>query len=407
MNKLDPAYFHKIYGAHKPRVTYYGRDLLDYALMILLTALVVVFSYGLGHAISVVSLLICAFMLAMFMVRHGIEVRVPLIMRRPQDVLYMFVYKLENLPPLYLIALGLLLLENVLIGATPNLPHHVELMRNVALTLFYVHFLSITGYRTAILVDHLAKKELAREILMQTPWKRVINEKTNITFEILHAYGTGVLTHIVLITPWYLVITHASFSVIFLPVVCLINVVVHLRWLKATNKWFYRDHWLGHNSELEFIFIHGTHHDAIPCGLIGVAGNGFLEGITRGTLAFPIPFYNPIIPFLVYTYEIKQDIDLHQYVPGIIPKMPKKTMEIGQHVVHHYGRLEPYSVGIKLNQPIVAEEYKRFFDVSATVRQLFPNELMNSIELDEELNGFQWDNPTFKNTLSLWDKYQK
>ena len=42
MKKHDPAIFHKLYGAHKPRVTYYGKDLLDYALMILLTALVVV-----------------------------------------------------------------------------------------------------------------------------------------------------------------------------------------------------------------------------------------------------------------------------------------------------------------------------------------------------------------------------
>src|SRR6267378_1276405 len=207
MPKSDPAIFHKLYGLKKPRVTYYEKDFLDYVLMMFLSALVVGFSYGFGHAVSIVGLALCAFTLVVFIIRHGIELGVPLILRRPQDVLYIFVYKLQNLRPMYFIALGLLLLENVLIAATPNLPHHVELMRTVALYLFYIHFISITVYRTAILIDHLAKKELVREVLMQTTWRRVINEKTNIALEIVHAYCTGLLTHIVLIAPWYIEIT--------------------------------------------------------------------------------------------------------------------------------------------------------------------------------------------------------
>lgn len=405
MTTHDPAVFHKLYGVHKPRVTYYGKDLIDYTLMILVTGAVIVLSYGFGHVLAWVGMALCAFMLVMFPVRHGVELKVPLFLRRPQDVLYMFVYKLQNLPPLYLVAIAVLLLENVLIAATPNLPHHVDWMRNLALVLFYTHILIITAYRTTILIKHLAKRELAREVLMQTPWKRVINAKTNITLEILHAYATGLLTHLVLITPWYVVMTHVKYSLVFMPFACLINLVVHLRWLKATNAWFYRDHWVGHNSEFEFIFLHGTHHDAIPCALIGVAGNGFLEGFFRGTLAFPIPFYNPIIPFLLYSYEIKQDMDLHQYIPGIYPKMPKAAVAIGQHSTHHYGRLEPYSIAIKLDQPDVPEAQKAFYG-SPKVRALFPDELMNSLKLDEELNGFKWDNPTHKNTLDLWDKYQ-
>ncbi len=406
MQKLDPTAFHKMHGLQKPRVTYYAKDFLDYTLMIALTALVVVLSFGIGHVMSYVGLALCAFALAMFVVRHGVELRVPLILRRPQDVFFMFLHKIQNLPLLYLIAIGVLLLENLLIAATPRLPHHVETMRTIGFVLFYASLLIITGYRTAILIDHLAKKEHAREVLMQTPWKRVINAKTNMTFEILHAYGTGLLTHIVLVTPWYVVMKYADFSLLFAPVVCLINIFVHLKWLKATNSWFYRDHWLGHNSELDFVYLHGTHHDAIPCGLIGVAGNGFLEGVTRGTLAFPIPFYNPIIPFLVYSYEIKQDIDLHQYIPGIYPRMPKRALEIGQHVVHHYGRLEPYSIAIKLDQPFVPEKQKAFY-ASPKIRILFPDELMNSAKLDEALDDFEWDNPTHKNALSLWDKYQQ
>jgi len=400
MKKNDPAIFHKLYGIKKTKIRYYGRDFLDYLLMILLSALVVSFSYGFGHVMSIVGLALCAFTLATFIVRHGIEFRVPVILKRPQDVLYMFMYKLQNLKLIYFIALGLLLLENVLIAATPNLPHHVELMRKVALYLFYIHFIYITAFRTAVLAGHLTKKELVREVLMQTPWKRVIKEKTNITLEIAHAYCTGLLTHIILIAPWYLVISYSSFSAIFLPLACLISVIVHRKWLKVFNAWFYRDHWLGHNSEFEFIFLHGTHHDAIPSGLIAVAENGFLEGFMRFTIGSPITFYNPVISFMIYTVEVKSDIERHQYIPGVFPRLPRRYMEIFQHSTHHYGLLAPYSIGAKLDQPSVAEDYKKGF-------AWLPDEIRNSVKLDEELTGFQWDNPTQQRILSLYDKYQK
>jgi hypothetical protein len=400
MTENDPGIFHKLYGEGKPRTTYYVRDFLDYALMILVSALVVVLSYGIGHGMSVIGLALCAFMLATFIVRHGIEFSVPLILRRPQDVLYMFVYKLQNLRPAWFIALVLLLVENVLVAATPNLPHHVELMRTIALWLFYTHFVSITIFRTAILSDHLAKKELVREVLMQTPWKRIITAKTNMTLEIFHAYVTGLLAHTLLIAPWYLVITHARFSVIFLPVVCLVNVIVHVKWIKVINRWFYRDHWLGHNSELEFIFLHGMHHDAIPSALIAVGENGFLEGFLRNTLGSPAPFYNPVISFLMSTYEVASDMYTHQYIPGVFPRLPRRFIEVAQHSTHHFGQLAPYSFGMKVDQPGISESLKK------ALRHM-PYALANSITLDEELTGFRWDNPAHQKIISLYDKYQK
>ncbi len=400
MTKSNPARFHKLYGLRKPKITYFGRDFLDYALMISLSALVIIVSYGLGRVMGILGLALCVFMVAMFIRRHGVQFRVPVILRRPQEVLHLFIYKLENAPPVFFMAVGLLLLENVLIAATPNLRHHVESIRKIAFYLFYIHFIGITVYRTAILVAHLAKKELVREILIQTPWRRVVRENTNITLEIVHAYCTGLLTHIVLIAPWYLVITYSRFSVLFLPLVCLINIVVELKWVKDHNAWFYRDHWLGHNSEFEFIFLHGPHHDAIPCGLIGAAEHGFLEGFLRATVAFPDPFYNPIIASIVYSWEVKQNIELHQYIPGIFPRLPRKLMEIAQHSTHHYGPLEPYSLGLKLDQPGISEDFKKTFD-------RVPEEVKNSIKLDEELTGFKWDNPTHRKILSLYDKYHK
>ncbi|HEX6160862.1 MAG TPA: hypothetical protein VF111_11895, partial [Thermoanaerobaculia bacterium] len=244
----SPAVFHELYGERKPRATYYGRDFLDYMLMIAISAVVIGLSYGVTHVLALTGYVLCAFTLAAFVIRHGIELRVPLIVRRPQDVVFMLLYKLRNLTPMYLVALAVLLLESVLIAATPKLPHFSDAMRTVALYLFYVHLGVITVYRTVILADHLAKKELVREVLMQTSWKRVITGKTNMTVEILHAFSTGLLAHIILIAPWFLVIKYASFSLLFLPVVAAINVAVQLKWIKRINAWFYRDHWLGHNA---------------------------------------------------------------------------------------------------------------------------------------------------------------
>src|SRR5262245_19230104 len=400
MRSHSPSSFHKLYGPQKPRIEYYAKDFLDYALMLALSALVIGLSYGSGHVMSLAGFALCAFALAVFAIRHGVDIRVPVIVRRPQDVLYMFVYKLQNLRSLYFSGLGLLLLENALIAATPTLPHHVDLMRTVGLYLLFSHFIALTAYRTVSLIDHLAKKELVREALMQTPWKRVVSEKTNITLEIIHAYCTGVLTHIVLIAPWYLVITHASFSVIFLPVVATINFAVQSKWVRAHNEWFYRDHWLGHNSECEFIYLHGTHHDAIPSGLIAVSDNGLLEGFMRYTIGAPLAFFNPVVPFAFYTIEVKMDIDLHQYIPGVFPRLSRSVLEVFQHSTHHYGRLEPYSVGAKRDQPGIAAESKRRF-------AWLPDEMANSFKLDEELTGLAWDNSTHRNTLALFDKYQE
>lgn len=400
MKNHDPGFFHKLYGARMPRVTYFARDFIDYVLMIAVTALVAGFAYGFRSAMAIAAFVLCAFMIASFMMRHGIELKTPVILRKPQEVLYMFAYKLQNLKSFYFIALGALLLENFLVARTPNLPHHDLWVRQMALYLFYIHFLSLTVFRTVLLVDHLAKKELVREILMQTAWRRAIKNDTNMTLEILHAYGTGILTHIILIAPWYLVITYSRFSLFFLPVLCILNFLLYVRWVKAINAWFYRDHWLGHNSEVEFVFLHGTHHDAIPSGLIAVGENGFLEGFLRFTIGAPGTFFDPITAFVVYTYEIQKDIYGHQYIPGVFPKNSKRSMEVYQHSTHHYGALEPYSFAFKVDRPEISEEYRNAY-------RNMPDEMRNSAKLDEELTGFKWDNPIQRKTLSLYDQYQK
>jgi hypothetical protein len=390
MKTADPAILHKLYTTNKPRVIYYKRDFVDYIFMVVLSALAVGFSYGFRSVISIIAFALCAFEIAAFVLRHGAEWCVPLIFKRPEEALYLFSYKLQNLKPAYFVALGLLALEALMIRATPNFPHHVDWMRKGALYLFYIHLIYITAYRTVSLIDHLLKREMIREILMQTPWQRAIKEDTNMTLEIVHAYCTGVLSHIILLAPWYLVIVYARFSLVFLVPVGVLNIIIHQKWLKTANSWFYRDHWLGHNSEFEFVYLHGSHHDAIPSGLIAVSENGFLEGFFRHTIGWPNPFYTPLIAFGLYMFEIKGDIELHQYIPGVFPKLAKEGIELYQHSTHHYGPLEPYGFAFKLGEK---GAYK-----------FMPEEMRNAIELDEQM-GFKWDNPIFRRTKALYEKY--
>ena len=393
--------FHYLYGTRKPRTCYYRRDSVDYMLSLLAAAIVAGLCFGFRHGMAIAAYVLCAVMLSTFIARHGFELRVPLILRRPQDLLYMIVYKLRNLQPMWYVAVSLLLLENVLIAATPGLPHHVEWTRTAAIWLFYAHFAGITVFRTAILVDHLAKRELVREVLMQTPWKRTINRKTNITLEIVHGYATGLFTHILFLAGWYLIITHVRYSLLVVPVACVVDFLIEMKWQTTINRWFYREHWVGHNSELEFLYLHGNHHDAIPSGMIAVGDTGALEGFFRNIIGPPVPFYNPVAAFLFLSHTVWFDMVTHQYIPGVYPRMPKLFISVFQHATHHFGQLAPYGFAIKTGQPGMAEKVK-----SSSLR-LLPKEMSNSIELDEELTGFQWDNPTYRNILSLFERYNE
>jgi hypothetical protein len=313
----------------------------------------------------------------------------------------MLIYKLQNIRMMFLVGLGILLADQLVIALTPNLPHASGLMRSITIGLFYTHLALLTIYRTVILVAYLRNKSAVQATLMETSWRSALARQPNITLQILHAYFTGVLTHLILIAPWYLVVTHVSYSVITFPIVLVLSFLVFRQYMRTYNQWFYRDHWLGHNSELEFLYLHGPHHDAIPSGLIGVSGNGFLEGVFRHSLGNPMAFYTPLAAFFLYTLEVLSDIHNHQYIPGIFPKMPRRFHEQAQHSTHHYGRLEPYGIGLKVDQPggLVGKK--------TLATKLYPDELRTSYLLDVELTGFQWDNDRHRSFLELFDKYQK
>jgi hypothetical protein len=400
MTELDDKHFHKLYGLKKPRMTYRKADFLDYTIMTMLCALVIFVAYGPTGALLLLGLALCGLLYFMFTLRHGVAFVMPLLLRRPQDVLYMLIYKIRNLQPMYPAAVAVFALDQLVIWATPQWPHNTELMHTIALFGFYAHFVGISIFRTAILVSHMLRRDTVRDALMESGFKLMISRRPSISLHVFHAYFTGLLAHLMLIAPWYIIITYFQFSVLTTPVMLLINFVIHMRVLKGFNDWFYRDHWLGHNSELEFVYLHGTHHDAIPCGLIGVAGNGHLEGFARHTLGYPMAFYNPVLAAALYTYDVVEDIKNHQFIPGVFPELPRRFHEVTQHSTHHWGGLEPYGIAVRLDpsDPLI-KKVKGF--------EFPPQELANSIKLDEQLTGFKWDNPVRKKFLRVYDKYQK
>ncbi|OCQ18819.1 hypothetical protein A7985_22650 [Pseudoalteromonas luteoviolacea] len=398
MLDVDVSKFHDLKGKVKRRMVYQKKDFFDYLIMLVFCSILSGSVYGWTSTLSVFIYILCAFMLVSFVIRHGFSLSVPIIFKRPQDVVLMFYYKLKNMHTVILFAMAFLLLENLIIYLTPGLPHMTDFTREAAIWLFFIHFIGFSIYRTVILFDHLRKKDKVQAFLMETQWKRKVNTQFGLYFEIFHGYLTGLLTHIVLLIPWYFVITTFHFSVLLMPLVCWINLLTAKRFMGKLGGWYYREHWLGHNHEFDFVYLHGPHHDALPSGMIAVAGNGFLEGVARYTFGIPHAFYNPLISFFNSTIDIKNDIDMHQYIPGVFPKLDRDVHDVFQHSLHHLGKLEPYGVGLKLDHPGASEKHRK-------MAKKMPESLHNSIGFDEKLNGYKWDNAAFRKYIKLYDKY--
>jgi hypothetical protein len=396
----DVRKFHFLFKGKSPRIFYKSEDALDYIFMSVISGAVVYFSYSSIPLIALTGVLGAIYFPIAFYFRHGFSWRLPIILRRPQDLIYCVIYKVMNTSPILVAAVALLAIENYLIYLTPDLPHNTVFMYRAAVGLFLLHLLGLSIYRTVILYHHIKALDRVVDVLSQSVWKRFVTSRKRATMELFHAYITGVFTHIVYLVPWFLLLTHIKYSLLFLPITFLIGFLMQKKFFRVQNSWYYRDHWLGHNSSFDFVYLHGPHHDALPTAMIGVAGNGFLEGFLRSTVGFPITYYNPLLAFLLFTFVVRADIGGHQYIPGLYPRATKGSANTIQHSTHHYGKLEPYGFAMKLDQPGTSEKAK------AAMRG-FPVEMTNAIELDEQLNGFEWDNATHRWYLGLFDDDEK
>ena len=400
MYKPDPKRFHKIYGKKTTRMDYHDKDYADYIIMSLLTALVAYACYGLENILGIAGIVLSLIMIVVFPMRHGFKLTIPHILKHPHEVVLKFVYQIQNMMPVYFIAIGVLLLENYFVYLTPDLPHHTETMREVAFWLLYLHFAGITIYRTRIFVVHLMRKEKCHEFLMQTVWKRQLRFNDNMTLEVFHAYFTGLLSHILLIAPWYLVISHTNYSLVFMPVAIIANFFTGKWFLKIFNDWVYRDHWIGHHNAFDFLYFHGPHHDAIPSGMIAVSGNGPLEGFMRHAMGVPAPFYHPLTAVLAYSSEVQGDMQGHQFIPGMYPKADIQFQKMNQHSMHHFGMIFPLSMALKTDQPDVNLDFHPQF-------KYLPDEMRNGVRIDEALDNYKWDNPRYNQYLDLIGQYEE
>jgi len=183
---------------------------------------------------------------------------------------------------------------------------------------------------------------------------------------LLHAFVTGIYTHLVTLIPWfcYLKLVDASARSALDPssLDATLCFMMALSWtIRAAfvepkivkdfednelNDWYIRDHWLGHHDLFEFNYMHGPHHDALPVGMIAVADNGPVEGLVRHFLGHFDSFKCPPHAAYSWTKTVIRDLVGHQYVPGVFP-WSFSVVDVGvHHIEHHFLSMHPLGNGI-------------------------------------------------------------
>jgi hypothetical protein len=216
----------------------------------------------------------------------------------------------------------------------------------------WVAFMIVTAFRVAILIAHLLRASVVREVLESSTQKKTI-AKFSIQQHIFHAFVTGMVAHLSLVAPAVLFYRWTNPSILreglLIAGVFLWRAIA--RPLKKRNliekpglihhRLFYDNHRLAHRSRFFFTVFHGHHHDAIPSALIGSAGGtGFLENVDRA-LTWLDPLNSIVVLQFDWMYSIAFDMVVHQYIPGVFP--PAKVTVIGRahHVTHHFGSALP------------------------------------------------------------------
>jgi hypothetical protein len=216
----------------------------------------------------------------------------------------------------------------------------------------WVAFLIVTAFRGVILVAHLLRVSVVREVLESSAQKKAI-AKFSIRQHILQAFVTGMLAHLSLVAPAVLFYTWTSPSILreglLIAGYFLWRAIAHpLKKRKLIerpgiihHRLFYDNHKLAHRSRFFFTVFHGHHHDAIPSALIGSAGGtGFLENFDR-TLTWLDPLNSIVVQQFDMIYSMAIDMVVHQYIPGVFPFAKVTVTGRAHHVTHHFGSALP------------------------------------------------------------------
>ena len=330
-----------------PKMTYSCADGPDYFVMMLTVV-------GLSRVCFADSLLLqawmcgsCVFLALFFLLHHGCSIACPLLFSNPVAALRAVKYHVQDVDPSFYARLAVVIMEHVFVANTPFLWHGSERISQFGHALWSVHFAACTIFRSRILAEHLWHQDHVRTFLKTSNFSRHVTTKRLFPLQIMQAYFTGIVCHLCLLMPWYATIMWRRQSVWLLPVNMAID-WYHRRYSRHNGlESYYREHWLGHHSRLHFLYLHGMHHDALPCALMATNDTGALEGFLRalnGTTVGPCrqTWYVPHeLQFVHQTRAVLNDIILHQYIPSVYPYSRLIVARENHHVEHHYLALHP------------------------------------------------------------------
>lgn len=258
----------------------------------------------------------------------------------------------------------------------------------------WVPFLLLTLFRVVILIAHLLRASVVRDVLNASPQRKSI-EILSIHQHIFHAFVTGMVAHLSLVAPcalffiWtepsilregLLVAGYTAWSGIALP---LRKRKILKRPGSIANRLVYQNHHIAHQSRFYFTVFHGHHHDAIPSALIGsAAGTGFLENADRAMTTLE-PLKSILIVQVTWAYVIAFDMVVHQYIPGVFPFATPTVTGVSHHVTHHFGRALP--LGIVFRGYIEPGDMTNGYKPDNAVTRWFLSEVERREGLDPEL----------------------
>jgi hypothetical protein len=218
--------------------------------------------------------------------------------------------------------------------------HCSRLMFEIQIWLFHVRVLKMILWRTVILAHHLLKRDQVEAFLQQTGFRRYVRS-CDITVHIAHAYCTGTLADfgLIMFGALRIQLLQQSFPFLLMELWCIFSRKFpgygpELEYQDIINQ-FYRNHSKDHYDNNFFVFIHGSHHDAIPISVI--SAHGFWEACLASQLDNAC---GPIVALLRCS-STWHSYRTHQYVPGVFPFSKYVVASKVHHVEHHYFKLLP------------------------------------------------------------------
>lgn len=254
-------------------------------------------------------------------------------------------------------------------------------------------FFVITLFRVVILVAHLLRANVVREVLERSAQKNLI-KRFSIYNHIFQAFVTGMIAHLSVVAPCVLFFlwtkpTNLRETLLLTGFVVWTAIARPLRKRGILTKpgllshrLVYENHKIAHQSRFFFAVFHGHHHDAIPSALIGSAGGtGFFENVDRA-LTWLEPMTSIVAKQLGWTWAIAFDMVVHQYIPGVFPFAKITIIGRAHHVTHHFGSALP--LGLIYDGYIEPKDMENGYKPDNVVTRWFVSEVQRLENVDPE-----------------------